>query len=214
MKTATQSPLRILFLLPIMVAGCIGTDSEHPVSKPSEAKPMTEIIGTWDMSMGSDQTKWEIALAGTGFPSGIHTLYDVSKTKTLAGYFFVSRIGDKRIVNLIQFDQETSKTWQPKEIDYYSIFACRVVKGNIELLTVDEKFLRKAIEQGSIGGELQTDEWLELDGLPAIEPTKDEKEEDADVLITASSKQLNAFIASNFEKLFAGAKFEMRPTTK
>lgn len=214
MKTASQSQLRISLLLPILLTGCIGTDSKHPVSIPSEAKPMHELIGTWDVGEGKDQTTWEIALAGKGFPAGIHTLYDVNKTRKLAGYFFVSQIGERRIINLIQYKQETPATWQPKRIDNYSLFACRAVKGNVELLPVDEKYLRKAIENGEIEGDDLTDELFELKSFSEVEDISDEDADSTEILITASTEKLSAYIAANFNRLFAGRRIEMRPATK
>lgn len=208
---------RLLVMTMILVAGCIGTETQHPVSNVKSAKPMPELNGIWSSEEEGDDTEWKITPSGESFPNGMHTLWSVDGKEELITHFYITRIGKKNIVNLLDYGTVPPTEWSPKKIQKYSIFAFELNKDSLQLLSIDPKFLRTAIEDGSIKGRIDKLETIDIPELADLDnlPSGNKEDNDTDeYFLTAPTKELKKFCQENFDKLFGGERIMMRRILK
>lgn len=212
-----QHPLRCLMLVVCtLVAGCIGTESKHPLSKVETAFADPGVIGTWVASKGKDKLTIKLESAGDQFPKNVLRLSLVLAHKQdVAGYCYITKMAGKgkyanvHCMNLVSFkDGGILKKWAAEDITGYAAIAYRKVDGGIHLFDPDEKFLLSAIEQGAIKGSFD-----DIDDLLAKELGFD-LEDDPDAVVegvklTEPTDSLNKFFQANLGKIFPKASIKM-----
>lgn len=198
----------------LTVAGCVGFDSTHSLSDPNEAKPDQRLIGEWASKQAKDVT-YTVSLAGEGFPAGMHRLVIVDGKESDTGYFFVSEIGEDRYLNLANFSESEPlpEKWDVSKVTHFNLLGYRVVDNQWQLVPLNEEFVKQAIQQKQIKGEVVQDEAIDdplLNDLFADTPAEKDAADvkpgelgEIDMRLTGSTAELRAFFKTHKDKILS-----------
>jgi len=176
-------------LLVIAIAGCIGTDSQKPLTPPDEAKPAEDMLGTWETGSGNNRSLLTIAKAGDGFPEGMHTVTITHRGKKQTSHFFVSKFGEHRFVNMVTFTGSPPAGWDSDQVERYMLFAVRRVDDELQILRTNREVFRQAIFRDELTGDFVDDDTAGSASDPRI-------------VLNASSDRLRTFFTEQFDRIF------------
>jgi hypothetical protein len=195
---------RCLLWLPLLflVAGCVGFDSDQPLSDPQQAVPDPKLIGVWT-SKDAPENQWQISLAGNGFPRGMHRAVLLGSAKQDAGIFFVSKVDDDAYINLVVFKDSAKipEKWDSSLVQHYSLLGYRVNKDQWQLIPLEEKFLKIAIKNGTLKGTFEPEDVPGIDFGFEHEKPKVRTLDDTPARLTATTSQLRAFFEKNRKQI-------------
>ena len=198
----------------LLISGCIGTDSEHPLSSVESAVADAGVIGTWAATDGKEKLTIKIDSAGDQFPKNMIRLSMMEKSnQETIGLCYITNMADQgehanvHCVNIVEFkDDLEPQKWNPDDITGYQIFAYKLMDGEIHLYDPDEKFLRSAVEEGTVQAVDEAPELLEELNLDSIE---DPDEEVEGVQLSEPTDGLIRFFKANLDKIFPKVSIKM-----
>ncbi|TWT98655.1 hypothetical protein Pla52n_51720 [Stieleria varia] len=188
-----------------LTPGCIGVDSQHPLSDPADAVLDTRLNGQWVQTEEKVTIRYQVKAAGGEAPKGLHRMTMTIDKDTASTYFFVTQLGEHRYINMANFETDDApEKWDPAKVTYYSIFGYELVNENeITLQPLNEKFFEKLVENGELKKRVDK---VDLEQLTIdIEPNKDDDSaSDPSFELTSDSKTLAKVFTNHAKELWQG----------
>ncbi len=204
-------------LLPLLgISGCIGVESDQPLSDPVDANPDDRLVGTWVTGMKGDHSRWQIQSLGDGFPKGMYSIAETNSKPDDVYYLFATLVGDQRFINLAETKSPMSEKWDQSNVDHYQLFGYRIERDRLVVQVVKQGFFRSAIDNGRIKGSVDRkgDEERLIESNEELDRDSNPKDQDPPIRLHASSAELRAFFRSNLDQLFAPQRIELRQLAK
>ncbi|MGB7347100.1 MAG: hypothetical protein WBD20_22945 [Pirellulaceae bacterium] len=126
--------------------GCV--ESDKPLSDPATSKIDPDLIGTW---LGDQEDTYVVSAAGDGFPAGMHRIDFTDEESTDIAYFFVTKIGDQKFINLPTLEGKPAKPkWSDNKIVYYSFAAYEVGSDSMTYKPLERKTFNAGVKRGNL----------------------------------------------------------------
>lgn len=183
-----------------LAGGC--DDSAVPLSEPEQARADQGLVGIWRHKNSDETGYFHLGLLGGEAPKGLLRVLTVGWSndgelhdpgQALA---FSTTLSGASYLNVVNVEAEQLKKvretgWQPDLFDAYFILKYRVEGDVLLLWPMDREAKRRAIEAGSIKGEIK-------EGLVPR------------VRFTDASENLRQLLAAEGDKLFANEPLRMQ----
>ena len=136
----------------------------------------------------------------------------IDSVESFSGYFFVSQVADDLYINLMDFgnDKPAPEKWEPKNVASYAIIGYRILDGQLQLISLQQEFLKLAISKKQIKGEVIEEEvpsdklFEELELFDKEDTPAHPKDlTSVDMRLTASTAELRAFFKQHREKILS-----------